>query len=425
MRHRTSTRYRGIAPIIEGRVYEARFVFRDPTTGMEREVRRRVEAKSAAEASQRRTDLIRTEREKIARPSHAVRVGEYARGWLERKASGLDRETVETYDESLVHVLDSFADRDVRGRPSGRRVGDFFLDAITTPDLQAAVDNALATEWATGKRYSGVTVKRWFRVFSSMLRSACRQHHLPDPTVGLEFPSPRPVQKVVVRPEQLAKFIEVLHRDYPQHYALVMVLVMTSLRFTHATALRWEDIDEEGGMIRIGRKQRNGRVGPLSQKKRAPTEFPLVPELTLVLREHRRRLLKEQVAVGAGWVFPIEYRRRWNANDRRRSRPVGDREPLHCHAFLSKPVAACAKAAGIPGRFTPHRLRGVWIDLARRAGVDPVIQRAIAGHVTEGMRDHYSAVGLDEKRDAVASVFRLVAGSRETGSEGPTKGPSW
>ena len=46
--------------------------------------------------------------------------------------------------------------------------------------------------------------------------------------------------------------------------------------------------------------------------------------------------------------------------------------------------------------------------MLRRAQVDPVIAKALTGHVTEQMREHYSTVGLDEKRAAVASVLRLL-----------------
>jgi hypothetical protein len=37
-----------------------------------------------------------------------------------------------------------------------------------------------------------------------------------------------------------------------------------------------------------------------------------------------------------------------------------------------------------------------------------MVTRALTGHVTEAMTAHYSTVGLDEKREAVAGVVRLV-----------------
>ena len=53
------------------------------------------------------------------------------------------------------------------------------------------------------------------------------------------------------------------------------------------------------------------------------------------------------------------------------------------------------------------------------AGVDPVTGRSLTGHVTEQMREHYSTVRLDEKRDAMERVGRLL---RE-GKVGPEVGP--
>jgi integrase len=62
----------------------------------------------------------------------------------------------------------------------------------------------------------------------------------------------------------------------------------------------------------------------------------------------------------------------------------------------------------ITKRFTVHGLRYTFTDLVRRANVDAVVRRALTGHVTEEMQRHYSTVGLDEKRAAIAGVLRLV-----------------
>jgi hypothetical protein len=50
-------------------------------------------------------------------------------------------------------------------------------------------------------------------------------------------------------------------------------------------------------------------------------------------------------------------------------------------------------------------------DLVRRANVDAVVG-ALTGHVTEEMQRKYSSVGLDEKREAIAGVIRLVPPER-------------
>jgi integrase len=70
--------------------------------------------------------------------------------------------------------------------------------------------------------------------------------------------------------------------------------------------------------------------------------------------------------------------------------------------------AKCLTTAGIGKRFTIHGLRYAFTDLVRLANVDAVVRRALTGHVTEEMQRHYSTIGLDEKRAAVACVLRLV-----------------
>jgi integrase len=86
---------------------------------------------------------------------------------------------------------------------------------------------------------------------------------------------------------------------------------------------------------------------------------------------------------------------------------------------LDVAFAKCKEGAGITKRFTVHGLRYTFTDLVLRANVDAVVRRALTGHVTEEMQRHYSTVGLDEKRAAIAGVLRLVpptSGGNESGS---------
>lgn len=84
------------------------------------------------------------------------------------------------------------------------------------------------------------------------------------------------------------------------------------------------------------------------------------------------------------------------------------RGTLKTPGSLSKTWEGCLKAIGVKERFTVHGLRRTFNDLTRRAGADGMVTRALTGHVTEAMTAHYSTVGLDEKREAVAGVVRLV-----------------
>ncbi len=178
-------------------------------------------------------------------------------------------------------------------------------------------------------------------------------------------------------------------------------LAFTRLRFCHASALRWEDWDEDKGVLRVGRKHVRGKVGPTTRKKRTPRDYPVEPELTQILRDHRLWLLQDQnPGLAEGWMFPSA---------------TGT---LRTPNSLDRALALCLAHAKIEKRFTVHGLRYTFTDLTRRAGADAVVRRALTGHVTEAMQRKYSTVGIDEKRAAIAGVFRLVpTASRESGSK--------
>jgi hypothetical protein len=66
-----------------------------------------------------------------------------------------------------------------------------------------------------------------------------------------------------------------------------------------------------------------------------------------------------------------------------------------------------------------------FIDITRRANVDPLVIRSITGHVTEEMRADYSTVDLHERHQALATVLRLVPGppGPDSGGGGRRYGP--
>ena len=174
-------------------------------------------------------------------------------------------------------------------------------------------------------------------------------------------------------------------------WGLSVLLAYTGLRFCHASALRWEDWDRDRGLIRVLRKQVRGKVAPVTRKKRAPREIPVEPELAAALDEHRAMLLADQApGLAEGWMFP------------------SSAGTLRVPSSLYKAWRRCMEATGIEKRFTVHGMRYTFTDLVRRAKVDAVVRRALTGHVTERMQRHYSHVGNDEKRAALAGVLRLV-----------------
>lgn len=376
----TKTRYAGIFKTKSG--YRVRVRAMDPRTGTMKEANREYEGVDLRQALLNQTQM----RDKIRSGSIAaerLRVGEYAKHWIESKAPTVDPGTAERYAAALDdHILPT--------------LGLFFFDQLTALDVQ---------RWVNAERRNGYraeTIKGWFRVLRTMTRDAMEPLDLPrDPTLRIAFPEDEEKDDNALTPELLGKFLGNMERLSPQHFALVAVLAFTGLRFCHASALRWEDVNVDGGVLHVVRKNIRGRVGPVSRKKRAPRDYPLHPKLAEILRDHRRRLLEHQApGVESGWVFPSE--------------AGGLRTP----GGLWKAWRVCLKASHIGDRFTVHGLRRTFNDLTRRAGVDGVVIRSLTGHVTEKMRTHYSTVGLDEKLVAVSSVHRLVPlGSGDEGGD--------
>jgi integrase len=373
--------------IFEGRSgYRVRVRAIDSRTGTLKEVNRTYDKISLKEAVAKQAEL--REELLLVEGRDRPRVGAFAKSWLELKAISLDARTLRQYASVLEdHVLPV--------------LGDFFLDAVRREDVQALVNRGLR------KGYGVRTVHGWFRVLRTMYRDAMAEQDLPrDPTMRIVFPEASEKDDPnALCAEELRGFLDAMRVHHPQHFGLVAVLAFTGLRFCHASALRWEDMDEQAGVLRIRRKQVLGLVGQVSRKKRAPKEIPLAAELTVILKDHRQRLLESQApGFAEGWMFPSE---------------VGT---LRSPSSVKKAWLHCIKVAGIKGHFTVHGLRRTFNDLTRRAGVDAVVIRSLTGHVTEQMREHYSSVALDEKRAAVAGVLKLVSGPGSGDSGGDTKG---
>jgi integrase len=418
MRNRgTATRYPGVYRVDDDK-YWVRAKATDLRTGKTKEVEKLLEGVSLQEAAQQRATLV--EVAKNPAPSmKRMRVREYAKEWLESKKLRIDPSTAKTYEAAL----------EKRILPM---LGDYYYDALTSSDVQKWIDAMTRRGWWSEEKgsknektkkvrrtYTRKSMEVWFRVLRTMSRDAMVALDLPrDPTLRVSLPEGEldRSEPNALSPDELIKFLAAMKAECPRHYALVAVLAYTGLRFCHASALRWEDWDRKAAVIRVVRKNFRGEIGPVSRKKQAPKEYPVEPELQEILLEHyealrldeERRLKKKGIDVLRHPNVPLDNPLMFPANN-------GE---LRTANSLDVAFAKSKEAAGITKRFTVHGLRYTFTDLVRRANVDAVVRRALTGHVTEEMQRHYSTVGLDEKRAAIAGVLRLVppTGGNEGGS---------
>jgi integrase len=365
--------------------YRVRGKIIDPRSGLAKEVDKRVEAGSAQEAAAIRATLLG---ETISSTqTRRMRVGDFAKSWIESKAAVVSRYTLEGYVYALdKHVLPT--------------LGTFYYDAVGHLEVQGMVNGWLTIRKENGTpRYAKRSVKDWFWVFRNMTRDAIAQLGLErDPTLRVSFGEA--VEEIEANEQQKLSvadafsLLETMERKRPASYALLETKKLTGQRFCHVSALKWGDVDWAEMVIRFRRKQVRGIVGPISKRKPVPKAIPMLPELAKVLLAHGRRNGKLGYPVGVDdWVFPSR------------------RGTLKQPSSLHNAIVRTAKEAGLEKRITPHMMRYLFNDVLRIAGVDKITRKALTGHVTDEMTEHYSSVDIDEKRaamEAAATKLREV-----------------
>jgi integrase len=362
-------------------LYEIRVRGISPTTGKMTSRWRQFRGSRLEALAER--ERLRRGLKRAAQPEQAREtLSTFARSWLSTRLARADwRETTaRRYAESLdLHVLPS--------------LGHVFVDALTP----RAIELALA-EWA--RTYQRATVNSWLRVLRTMLNDAVAHGVMANnPAARVRALRERSDDEGdeddwanALTPTELDAYLRSWLELYPGRLPLIVTLVLTGLRWGEATALTWADVDaaESCGVLRVRRSHVRGVIRNTTKTgKRRSVPFPA--ELAAVLTNHRRGMVEAQHAgLKDGWVF---------ANGAGKPQSNGS---------LCAENKAVLKHAGITKRVTIHGLRRTATDLLRRAAVDPVAAKAIIGHTTDRMREHYSTVGADEARGIGARLVSLV-----------------
>jgi integrase len=313
---------------------------------------------------------------KTAQPT----LGDFIESWLERKIArgDLEETTATRYATDLGHL--------------SKRLLRMRLDEIQPNDIEL---------WMVAARKEGFapsTINTWLAILRSALNDA--PGLLSNPATRVD-PLKKPVnleEPNSLKPEQLRKLLEALREEDRVVCAAAWTQAVTGLRWCEVTALKWEDLDRQERILVIRRKAVKGKLKP-STKTRRLRELG-VPELIIEELAGLRAWLSATEHPGreSGLMFPSR---------------VGT--PL-ASSRISEALRAARKRAAITQRFTSHGLRRSMTDMLRRAKVDPVIAKAIVGHQTDAMREHYSTLASDEARQAADAVSAMLFGSSTTGA---------
>lgn len=322
-----------------------------------------------------------------------LRYREYVESLLERKLATRKLATPSSrrgwIDTQQLHLLPAFGDR--------------YLDTIKRLDIEqwkAEQARSLVSRHGSATPISPHTVNQRLRVLLSTLRAAVGELDLPyDPTRAVEpldtsidetFTEEQPNSLTV---EELRVFMTAARSLYPQHVAMLALGVATGRRPSELRPLRRKgptpDVLWNDGILLIRQSQTlDGVVTKTKTGRRL--RIPLPPDLLAILTWH-----VGQLPVGpmqnSDLLFPSTTGR-W-------------RSPT----CLDKPIRRIAKAANISKHLSAKFMRRTFQDLGRAADVHDLVVRAISGHATRQMQDHYSSVAPAEVRDGLARWSRSRA----------------
>jgi integrase len=337
-------------------------------------------AESPRAAAEILAKLLREAR--IAQPSQQS-VRERAKKWLEARKPHLDSRTHEHYEDVVLPHINA-------------AIGDLIPAKLTIEDLQGWINCALADE------YSPHTIRGWVARLKTMMSDW-----------GITFPWRRlkldlgpKRKKPRLNEEETVRVLARLKKHRPNPWALIAFMDETGLRFTHASAIRFEDIDEAAGVIHVRRKNVMGEPGEISRTKNAPEQIPYTAEVKAIVQAHRAYLLRRQHrGLAAGWLFP--------------SRTGG----LRLNTSSIKTAWAWAlREERIDRWVSPHGIRRAWRDRLRRSNVDRDVAKKLGGWSTDQMAEEYGDVSVDEMRAAMerAAEQRQNVVRLKTATEGGT-----
>lgn len=249
------------------------------------------------------------------------------------------------------------------------------------------------------------TVLKVHRLLHKMLNDAVRWG-LVSVNVCTAVSAPRVERKempALTSAQARALLEQVRGTDYG---ALLATALYTGLRLGELRGLRWQDVDLDSSRLsviqtvqRIAGELRVGGV----KTHRSRRAMWVAPPLVAILREHRRRQAKAQLAAGDAWgegglVFTDAL-----------GRPVSD-------VAVRWAFWRALQTAGLP-RVRLHDLRHTAATLLLELGVHPKIVSEMLGHSTIAVTlDLYSHVTPTMQREAAERLGALLS---EPGHRGP------
>jgi integrase len=290
-----------------------------------------------------------------------------ARAWRAETQVALRRGTIRspsriTLAEEAVRWLGAAKAGVIRNRagypykPSALRSYEQALEAKVLPDLghlkvssinRNSVQDLVDRLSAAG--LSPSTVRNSILPLRAIFRHLIRRSEVfVNPTLGLDLPAVRGRRERVARPSEARALLEALKPGDRPPWATALY---AGLRRGELQALRWSDLDLQGGVIRVERSW-DTKVGPIEPKSKAGRRrVPLGRELRQLLIARRLKCKasgEEELIFGSGEGRPLAPKglaeRARAAWEKAELEPIGLHECRHTYAAFMIAAGVNAKA---------------------------------------------------------------------------------
>jgi hypothetical protein len=367
----------------------------DPRTGKLKEIRITLLDVDARSAYTRLQEELEKVRNGMApeEPARRTRFTEYAASLFELKLktgaikSAKSREKWEYMIR--LHLAPAF--------------GDFFVDGIRRTEIN---------EWRKemgeliemGKLHPGTANDR-LAMLGRILNAAAEEFEWErNPMAGVqpfdtsEHPTYTEEEPNSLEPDEVPAFLNTMRKLFPQHFAMTALGFTLGLRPSSLRPLRRcgdaADVKWDENVLLVRQSQTKGEEVMKTTKTRKRQKVFVPGELMDILQWHVDEQIAEPIKERSDLLFP--------------SRTGGFR----AGSVLDKPFAEVVKALGLKKHVSARAMRRTYQDLGRAAEVNDIVIRAVSGHRTKEMQEHYSTVVQTEMREGIAKIVAL-AGVRE------------
>jgi len=370
--------YRGLYRMADGRIWiDVRMTINRKEVKRTKIAKSRLAVEAVAERAELRQEAIRElDPNNRASAERDPTILAYAKSWLERKTirNEILASTAYKYAADLEnYLLPSLADIPV-GELTKRHVEGTKTSLCQSGLAPSTINSAL-------------------RLLKTMIADAVEELELErNPVKRILALRETPSIRRSLPPEELKELLTFTRNVESEWYPAILLVATTGIRTSEWRALTWDCLNLDESFLWIRQvADRNGEVR-LGTKSGLIRKAPLLPEVIEQLDCHLRRLeAQHHPGLDSGLMFPSP----------RFSKNTGW---LYSITALRGKLKSICQRALLPD-YTPHELRHTFITRARENGVDREDLKAIVGHSTDQMIEHYSHVSPETRRRAVMKTF--------------------